>query len=288
MDRTGFIGGSDCVKIMDGQWYELWEIKTGRKQPEDLSHLIHIELGRFTEPFNLQWLEKETGWSATETQIPYAKGWGDASNHDASDVISNKIIVPMQGTVDAIGINDQGEKAIIECKHTNAFTTMDKQVEYYMPQIQCYLDLADMDLCIFSVIFGNSKHQATAITRDHNYISAMRKEVLDFWTYVKNNQEPDVSLGKKQDELMNTKNKLLNAIPVDNMIKRDATLDNHFGMLASDFIANKSSSETYENAKKGLKEIIKPNEREVFNDFITVKRDKRGAVTVRRRTQDGK
>lgn len=288
MERTGFIGGSDCVKIMNGQWCELWEIKTGRKQPEDLSHLIQVELGSFTEPFNLYWLEKETGWSATETQIPYAKGWSDASNHDASDVISNKIIVPMQGTVDAIGINDEGEKAIIECKHTNAFTTIDKQVEYYMPQIQCYLDLADMDLCIFSVIFGNSKHQATAITRDHNYISAMRKEVLDFWNYVHLDKAPDALWGEEQNEFKNINHKLLDAIPVDNMIKRDATLDNHFGMLASDFTANKSSAETYENAKKGLKEIIKPNEREVYNDFITVKRNKRGAITIKRRTQDGK
>ena len=195
MKRTGFIGGSDCVKIMNGQWYELWEIK-----------------------------------------------------------------------------------------HTNAFTTMDKQVEYYMPQIQCYLELADMDLCIFSVIFGNSKHQATAIARDHEYIRVMRKEVLDFWNYVHLNKAPDVLWGEEQNEFKNINHKLLNAIPVDNMVKRDATLDNHFGMLSSDFTANKSSAETYENAKKGLKEIIKPNEREVYNDYITVKRNKRGAITIKRRT----
>lgn len=281
MERTGFIGGSDCVKIMDGQWNELWKIKTGRKQPDDLSHLIQVELGSFTEPFNLYWLEKETGWSASENQAPYAKGWSNTNSHDASDVISNEIIAPMQGTIDAIGINDQGEQAIIECKHTNAFTTMDKQVEYYMPQIQCYLELADMDLCILSVIFGNSKHQATAIARDHEYIKVMRKEVLDFWAYVENDKEPFETI--KPDETI-YKQKLLNAIPVDNMVKRDATLDNHFGMLCSDFTANKSSAETYENAKKGLKEIIKPNEREVYNDYITVKRNKRGAITIKRRT----
>ena len=30
MERKGFIGGSDCVKIMNGDWLELWQIKTGR------------------------------------------------------------------------------------------------------------------------------------------------------------------------------------------------------------------------------------------------------------------
>ena len=45
MERKGFIGGSDCVKIMRGEWLELWEIKTGRRESEDLSDnlsLIHI------------------------------------------------------------------------------------------------------------------------------------------------------------------------------------------------------------------------------------------------------
>ena len=32
MNRVGFIGGSDCVKIMQGDWLELWKIKTGREQ----------------------------------------------------------------------------------------------------------------------------------------------------------------------------------------------------------------------------------------------------------------
>ena len=34
-DRTGFIGGTDAVKIMNGKWFDLWQIKTGRKEPED-------------------------------------------------------------------------------------------------------------------------------------------------------------------------------------------------------------------------------------------------------------
>ena len=36
MERKGFIGGSDCVKIMEGEWEELWEVKTGLKEPESL------------------------------------------------------------------------------------------------------------------------------------------------------------------------------------------------------------------------------------------------------------
>ena len=27
MERKGFIGGSDCTKIMEGYWLELWQDK---------------------------------------------------------------------------------------------------------------------------------------------------------------------------------------------------------------------------------------------------------------------
>ena len=58
MKRTGFIGGSDCVKIMQGDWYPLWEIKTGRTQGEDLSSNLAVRMGSYTESFNIQWFEE--------------------------------------------------------------------------------------------------------------------------------------------------------------------------------------------------------------------------------------
>ena len=51
MNRKGFIGGSDCVKIMQGKWLELWQVKTGREQPEDLTHNLAVQLGTITEDF---------------------------------------------------------------------------------------------------------------------------------------------------------------------------------------------------------------------------------------------
>jgi hypothetical protein len=59
MKRTGFIGGSDCVRIMQGNWLELWQIKTGRTEGDDLSRNIAVQLGVCTEDFNLRWFEIE-------------------------------------------------------------------------------------------------------------------------------------------------------------------------------------------------------------------------------------
>ena len=48
MNRQGFIGGSDLYNIMQGNWHDLWLVKTGRKEPEDLSQVFRVQLGAFT------------------------------------------------------------------------------------------------------------------------------------------------------------------------------------------------------------------------------------------------
>ena len=59
--RKKGIGGSDAKKIMEGDWFALWEEKTGRREGEDLSGILQVQLGSFTEDFNRFWFEKQTG-----------------------------------------------------------------------------------------------------------------------------------------------------------------------------------------------------------------------------------
>ena len=40
------------------------------------------------------------------------------------------------------------------------------------------------------------------------------------------------------------------------------------------------TAKKFENAKKQLKEEIKPDEAEIYNDVLSVKRDKRGSVRI--------
>ena len=37
MDRQGIIGGTDAIRIMNGEWLELYQEKVGLTKPEDLS-----------------------------------------------------------------------------------------------------------------------------------------------------------------------------------------------------------------------------------------------------------
>ena len=256
MERKGFIGGSDCVKIMQGNWLELWHIKTGRVEPEDLSRNIAVQMGIQTEKFNLLWFAEEYGCTLTGFQKSFEETIGS---------------VPVKGTVDAM-VDD----SIVEAKHTNAYNTLDKVIEYYMPQIQLYIYLAKGDGAHVSVIFGNNKWESAYVGKSEEYFNSMWAVVSDFWGYVLRNEEP---VGNDQPIQLS-----IDKVSVDNMVKRDATTDNEFNDAAYTYVTLEADAKAFESAKKQIKSMVGDNEREVYCDHLTAKRDKRGSIRITRRT----
>mgnify|MGYP000191610417 FL=1 len=257
MKRTGFIGGSDCVKIMNGNWLELWQIKTGRVDPDDLSRNIAVQLGSWTEDFNLEWFEHEHDCVLSNHQHEYKLKIGT---------------VPAKGIIDA-----KWGSFIVEAKHTNPYKSMDDIIEYYMPQIQLYCYLAKADGAYFSVIFGNSKWESSHVSFDLRYFDSMWAVVSDFWGYVVRDEEP---IGIQTPDIS------IDKIEVDNMVKRDASTDNQFIDAAVTYINGYEHNRVFENAKKDLKQMVGSNEREVYCDHLTIKRDKRGSLRITRRTNN--
>ena len=63
-ERRSFIGGSDANVILSGdaeRILRLWREKRGEAEPEDLSSVLPVMLGCWTEPFNRQWFEQLVG-----------------------------------------------------------------------------------------------------------------------------------------------------------------------------------------------------------------------------------
>ena len=251
MERKGFIGGSDCYRIMQGHWQEVWEIKTGRKKPDDLSMVLPVQLGIYTEPFNISWFETHT---QNKVQFPprIAKTIGS---------------VPAAGLLD--GQTDKGN--VVETKHTNARKNMDDIIQYYMPQIQLYAKLIDADGIHMSVIFGNERWESAFVRFDRTYFNAMWSVIEDFWSYVIDDIAPP--------QEMDTPIKInTDPIPINDMIKRDASNDNAFVDAAQTFVDEMASAKTFENVKKDLKAMVGNNEREVYCDQLTIKRSANRAL----------
>ena len=183
MNRKGFIGGSDAVKIMRGEWLELWKIKTGRIEPDNLDHVLPVQIGILTEDLNLSWFEREEDNFITHKQLKIKKDLDG---------------VPIKGTIDGKTLLSTSDTScdIIEAKHTNAFNNMKKVSEYYQAQMQLYMWLAEADNCYLSVIFGNLKWDWTKIPYDESYIATLLDMIKEFWGYSERDEEPDINRGE--------------------------------------------------------------------------------------------
>ena len=108
--RPTGIGGTDAVRLANGEWKDLWLEKTGKIEREDLSGVLPVQLGIFTEEFNRRWYQEVTG----ERVVNINSVW----THPEYDYI--------YGSLDGVA-----KGKVFEAKHTNAFSKKDKLIETY-------------------------------------------------------------------------------------------------------------------------------------------------------------
>lgn len=256
MERKGFIGGSDVGAIMHGDWIKLWEVKTGAKEPDDLSRVLPVQLGSFTEQFNIAWFEQD---------------YKCETNGHQESVFLNYYGVPCKGQLDGkiVERDLDGGFDILECKHTYHHNTFEQCLKQYMPQIQFYLWIAQANGCYLSVIFGNSRWECQYVSKDWDYIKAIQVRVVEFWKCVTENRKPF-----EDDRAVVS----IDKIKVDGMVRRDASTDNEFISRAIDYVSQVDDAKVFESTKADLKAMVGDNEREVYCDSLAIKRDKRGAL----------
>ena len=268
MERKGFIGGSDMRRIMEGQWVDLWEEKTGRVEPEDLSNVLAVQLGTNTELFNKDWFAKQHTSSECETVVSMHHGVGNGPSKEM-----NWEGVPLKGTVDGFIFTDrQYHDEIIECKHTYERNTMEGCLKMYMPQMQFYMWVHQAKGCYLSVIFGNRRWESVYVQKDWDYIKKMKVMLVEFWKCVKDDMRP---FGDNLAEPVS-----IDKIKVDGLVRRDASSDNEFISRCHDYIQHESNAKLFELAKSDLKAMVSDDEREVYCDLLSIKRDKRGSLRV--------
>lgn len=259
MNRKGFIGGSDLYNIMKGDWHDLWLVKTGRKEPDDLSDVFRVNLGVATEDFHIDWFSRHGGYPLVEKQKEYQQ------NIDG---------VPYKGQVDALMQTDDSyvPNTILECKHTSSNRTIKDMLENYMPQLHLYMRLSSTHECFLSVIFGNEWGWCR-VNFDTDYWLKVHTTVIDFWQTVETQIEPSTD-GVNVDKID------WSNVAIDGLVARDASQDNYFVDLAHNYVNTIDAAKDHETIKKQLRSLINNNEREVYCDFLSIKRDKRGACRI--------
>lgn len=250
MDRRGYIGGSDANIILSGDAARIARLvqeKRGEVEPEDLSRSLPVQLGIWTEQFNRNWYELQTGNQVT--------GVDEVWTHRDHTFIRARL----DGFV--------GD-AVFEAKHVNPFGDIEGVVQRYMPQLHHYMTVTGKRTAILSVLVGTQRWECFTVDYDPFYADLLLDAELQFWANVQNGGtvEPVTAEPPK---------------PRNAKLKIDMTGHNEWAALADTWLATNKAARDNTAAKDGLKKLIEDDVAEAFGHGVSIKRGAKGALSIR-------
>jgi predicted phage-related endonuclease len=248
--RKKLVGGSDTNIILGGneeKILKLWRVKRGEEESENLDDVLPVQMGTFTEPFNAQWFTKQTGRALTN----------QGESRTSMDYHF------MGCTLD--GLTDDGQ-TVWEAKHVSAFAKEDEILERYMPQLHHNMIVTGLERAVLSVFFGNHKWERFEVSKDPAYSAALIEAVRLFWDCVETGRSP-VAIEVKA--------------PMEATLRLDMTGNNEWAVLAAQYLDNAKYNKMFDDAAKGLKNILTEDVAEAYGHGISIKRDKRGALRIK-------
>jgi len=178
-DRSQGIGGSDATRLYEGDWYQVWSEKVGETPAADLSDVLPVQMGKHTESFNIDWYEKQS-----DNLVSHRQGFYQMKKYPYIYAHIDGIVSAKEGELEGTRLG------LLECKHTNAFSNPTKVTDKYMPQIQHYLMVTELDKAYLSVFFGNMKYEVIEIEKSEDFQRKLIAAEVLFWHYVKTKQAP--------------------------------------------------------------------------------------------------
>lgn len=253
LKRRDGIGGSDANIIMSGdeaRILRLWEEKTGQAESEDLSRVLPVQMGTWTEPLNRHWYTLTTGNEVTRV--------GETVQH--KDHLFMRC--SLDGTVEA-------EAAIFEAKHVNQFSKIDAIAQKYMPQLHHNMSVCGLERAVLSVFVGTMAYEHLIVEADPFYTANLIEAEEYFWKCVMEMTPP----GEIKIDATPATPALLRSV--------DMTKSNEWGSAAADWIQNKKAAATFEAAAKNLKALVDFDVGEARGHGVKITRAKNGNLTVR-------
>jgi predicted phage-related endonuclease len=250
--RREGIGGSDANIILSGDAepiLRLWREKRSEEEGEDLSHILQVMLGQWTEAFNRQWYQRHTGNLVVDP--------GAAAVCPIHDW--------RRCTLDGF-IYEMG--AIWEAKHTSAFAKPEEVLARYMPQLQHNMVVRGADRAILSVIYGNHKWEAYEVASDWMYQDELLEAESRFWACVQSGAQPAA---------------LPPPPPPRPVAVREVCLEgnNSWASAAIDWLKHAQAARIHAGAVKELKALIGEDVSRAYGHGIEARRSKAGAISIR-------
>lgn len=252
-ERRNYIGGSDANTILSGneeRILNLWREKRGEQEPEDLSDVLAVQMGSWTEDLNLYWYEKQTGHKVTARNVQ--------KQHPTHTFIKARA----DGEIEALN-------AVIDAKHVGAFNfDMDTIVARYMPQLVVQAHCCRRESAVLSVFSGSNKWEQRHIEIDPLYAAQVIVALEKFWSCVQSGFAP-VDLPDASAP-----------VPVELMRKVDMSFSNEWRAYEEDYVATAAQAKTHKLAGDTLKGLVEGDVCEAKGKLIQIKRSKNGSLRI--------
>jgi predicted phage-related endonuclease len=247
--RVHGIGGSDANVILSGKpdrILRLWEEKTGRAEPENLSGRLDVIMGSFTEALNVAWFTRQTGLIVAgrgEELVCQVDPWRTAT---------------LDGRIES-------DRSVFEAKHTNPFGKTTELIQQWMPQLHHNMDVAHVSRAHLSVFRGNSEWLTWEVDYDAEYGAALHKAEWEFWLSVEADEPPAPYPVPPPPAALATRTV-------------DFAGDNVWADLAATWLETREAAQRHDKAKDGMKAKVEPDVARAHGHGVEINRDKRGSL----------
>lgn len=257
--RRDALGGSDANAIMAGdekRLLRLWREKRGEVEGEDLSDILAVQMGSFTEPFNAAWFEKNTGRRVVRPSEMAGNG------------VYNGPHPFMRCTVDGI-VAEAGDlcEALFEAKHCGTRNTDAELFSRYVPQLTHNCLCVGTRTAFMSVFKGNGDWVMFEYEMDDAYAARLIAAEEAFWRCVQTGEPPCAVPAEPTPK------------PVG-VVEYDMEVlgNNAWANFAGEYLETKLAADRHDTAKKEIKALVPEDASKCFGCGVEVRRDKRGAL----------
>ena len=191
-ERRKRLHAGDAALIMSGEWPLLWRRKMGIEPEDDLSSEFRVQLGSFTEPFNLYWTMRETGreieYFSGAALIPYVWNLLTGKMCRQDELQIHRVYPWLACNLDGMTTTPQGERCVIDAKHVARAD--EAMIARYTPAGVHQATVMETDWWALSVIAGNKWLPPIYQQVDPMFQADYLARAQMFWSYVKSGEEP--------------------------------------------------------------------------------------------------
>lgn len=247
--RRGGIGGSEALNIVTGDWEPLWEVKTGRREAEDLSNILAVVMGQYTEDLNIAWYAKQTGRSVTRCR----------------EQVTHNCIPYLGVTLDGMSYTETGHPAPLNAKHVSK--NDEATSSRYMAQGTHEALVTGCDHFMFSMFVGSNRWVLEEYAVDPFFAEEYLAKCEQFWTYVELDERPPAA-------------EPLPVPPPRTLRTVDMTGNNEWANFALDWLKLRGPAKAFEIAAKTLKDMVEEDVGLAIGHNIQIKRGRNDALYI--------